>query len=422
MQRERRGDFDNVRGAVLWQSGHLDGAIDAFRTALERDPGHAEAARNLGNALREAGRLDEAISHFRLAIDIDPRDGRAHRYLVETRLDYDPVHAHNMEVTLSDPNVDRINRIELHFALATAYDRGGLWEQSFAHLHRANRLKRETLTYRESDERTLLELLRQTFNRDVVRAMRGCGNPSPLPIFIVGMPRSGTTLVEQLLAAHPDVHAAGELTAFENAFAEFRAPTADARNPSAFARELASELRELGTRYVEGIGTLARTSALRVTDKMPSNYRFAIPIHLALPRAKIVHVRRDPLDACLSCYSTNFLDGQLYSYDLTELGRYYCLYDKHMRYVRDLLPPDVLLDVDYEDLVDDFTTHARRIVEHCALPWDAACIEFWRAERPVRTASVVQVRRPLFTSSVGRAQVHLARLAPLVAALSTNGA
>jgi tetratricopeptide (TPR) repeat protein len=420
MHRDLRADQENVRGARLWQSGRLDEAIKAFRAAVQRDPDHGEAARNLGNALREAARFDEAVRYFERAIASNPLDGRAHRYLVETRASRDPEHERAMEELLLHPQLGLDDRIELHFALGAAYAFDDLSPAAFEHLHRANSLKRSTLTYSESNERLLHELLVDMFNPDIVAAARGLGNASALPIFIVGMPRSGTTLVEQLLAAHPGVQAFGELDAFERALGEFNPPASDPRNAHAFAQELGAALRDVGTRYVEGLEKLVTPSAVRATDKMPSNYRFAVAIHLALPNAKIVHVRRDPLDTCLSCYATNFVDGQYYSYDLTELGRYYCLYREHMRYVRGMLPPSVFFEVTYEDLVTDFETHARCIVEHCGLSWDASCMEFWRVERPVRSASVVQVRRPLFASSMGRAHAHAQELAPLIAALRNS--
>jgi hypothetical protein len=416
MQRNHEADLQNVRGAGLWQSGRLDEAIAAFRAALACDLEHVEATRNLGNALREQGRFEEAIRCFERVLELDRRDGRAHRYLVETRPALDAGHLRTMEALVVDPQLDLENRIELHFALATAYAQRERQVDSFAQLQIANRLKRPSVAYDESGERTLLASLRVMFGADVARVMHGRGNPSPLPVFIIGMPRSGTTLVEQVLAAHPSVRAGGELDALERAFGAFPFIAADPRDPTAFVAELATAVYEMGTRYLESV-CLPQETAMRITDKMPSNFRFAVPLHLALPAAKLVHVRRDPVDTCLSCFATNFIDGQRFSYDLAELGHYYRLYEEHMAYVRTLVPPSALLEVCYEDLVADVEQQSRRIVEHCGLPWDDACLEFWRAERPVRTASVVQVRQPIYTSSVGRARAIWSELAPLREAL-----
>ena len=410
------GEEENLLGIRCWTEGRLEEAIAAFRAALRADPSHRAAARNLGNALREDGRLDEAIEWFERAIAIDPKDGTAHRYLVETRTFVDEPHRARMETLAQDSRLDAEQRIDLHFALATALTRSGRYGRAFHYLREANALKRAGLVYDESRERLLMRSLRAMFSSGVVRRMRGCGDPSPRPVFIVGMPRSGTSLVEQILAAHPDVHAAGELEAFARCFNDLSPIAADPNDEGAFAYELAAALRDLGGRYLTCAGGGA---TLRVTDKMPSNFRFAAAIHLALPNAKIVHVRRSALDTCFSCYETHFSDGHEYAYDLRELGRYYRLYDEHMAHARALLPGNVMLDIDYEQIVGDFEASVRRIVDHCGLDWHAACLEPWRVRRPVRTASVVQVRRKIYATSVGRWKPYERELQPLIEALRT---
>ncbi len=372
--------------------------------------------RRLGIHLREVGRFDEAIACLERAIAHDPSDGSAHRYLVETRESDSDAHRAQMEALVADPSVGPDNRINLHFALGTFYDRRGLTEEAFGHWRAGNRLRRAQLAYDESADYQLMESLRAMFSPALMRSMRGCGDPSTQPVFIVGMPRSGTTLVEQMLAAHPQVCAAGELDAFERAFAEFPNITTDPRDVRGFARDLAEGFRRVGAHYLASLPAPS-PDRLRTTDKMPPNFRFVAPIHLTFPQAKIIHVRRDPRDTCLSCYTTNFDEGLFYSYDLAELGRYYRAYASHMAHARALLPADAFLEIEYEQLVTDFERSARRIVAHSGLAWDSACLEFWRAKRVVRTASVVQVRRPLFASSLGRWRAYERELRPLLEAL-----
>ena len=382
---------------------------------MDENPQQAQGARDRGVELRERGRFDEAVACFEDAIAHNPRDGAAHRYLVETRPGANTEHIAQMTALSQEPQLEPSDRIELQFALATALDRAGLYREAFAHARTANELKRATFAYDGSSDAMLLRSLRAMFGPQVMRALRGQGDPSTLPVFIIGMPRSGTTLVEQVLAAHPQVYAAGELDAFERALGFFPTIAADPRDPRAFVTELRAALRALGARYLANVRVPPH--AVRFTDKMPSNFRFAAAIAAALPNARFIHVRRDPRDTALSCYMTNFVDGQLYAYDLTELGGYYRLYREHMGAIRALLPQRVMLEVDYESLVDDFEMQARRIVEHCGLAWDPACLEFWKVDRPILTASVVQVRRRLFAGSIGRWRLYERELEPLIEAL-----
>lgn len=242
------------------------------------------------------------------------------------------------------------------------------------------------------------------------------GDPSPAPIFILGMMRSGSTLVEQILASHPAIHVAGELPAFSQVVAAMRDP-GSRHYPESVAGLDGAGLRAIGRDYVARIRKLA-PDAPHITDKMPSNYFFAGLIHLALPNARIIHTLRDPVDNCLSCFSKLFIEEQNHAYDLAELGRYYRGYEKLMAHWHGVLPPGLILDVRYEELVGDLESQARRIIAHCGLPWDARCLSFHTHSRPVRTASFSQVRQPIYSSALGRARPYDAFLGPLKAALA----
>jgi len=234
---------------------------------------------------------------------------------------------------------------------------------------------------------------------------------------VLGMPRSGTTLVEQIIASHPMVYGAGELHAFNDIILSVRGPNGNPLPFPEFVPALdASALKQFGARYVESVRKLA-PRGLRFTDKMPSNFYFVGLIHLALPNAKIIHTVRDPVDTCISCFTKLFSAEQNHTYDLGELGRYYKRYEALMAHWRRVLPRGRILDVRYEEVIDDLERQARRIISHCGLAWDEHCLSFHETKRPVRTASATQVRQPIYKSAVGRWRVYEEHLGPLLSSL-----
>jgi hypothetical protein len=242
----------------------------------------------------------------------------------------------------------------------------------------------------------------------------------------VGMPRSGSTLIEQVLASHPRVIGGGERPDFGAALRGARRREGALRDSDAFIAALSEPvLKRLAAAYLDRLVSAAagtKANPLRITDKMLDNFRHLGLIHLALPNARIIHTRRDPVDTCLSCYSKLFAAPHPYSYDLGTLGRYWRAYDRLMAHWRAVLPPGVMLEVQYEQVVADFETEARRVIAHCGLDWDDACLDFYRTERPVRTASIVQVRQPIYRSSVGRWRPDAATLRPLLEGLGLESA
>jgi hypothetical protein len=228
------------------------------------------------------------------------------------------------------------------------------------------------------------------------------------------MPRSGTTLVEQILASHPQVFGGGELELLPRLVAR-----RGDRGGVEVAGLCAATVRHLATEYLAGLRRLA-PGAARITDKMPTNFALVGFIHLALPHARIIHVRRNPIDTCVSCFATLFTRAHAYTYDLAELGRYHCAYQAMMAHWQKTLPPSVILDVEYEDVVADVNAQARRMLEHCGLPWDDVCLAFYETQRTVSTASAAQVRRPVYDTSVGRWRAYQSSLQPLLQALAID--
>jgi hypothetical protein len=322
-----------------------------------------------------------------------------------------------MERLAASDDLSPADHMQLHFALGKALSDLRQHDAAFEHLRRGNAMKRATTGYDEAAALGLFDRIEATFTPERIARMAGGGQPSAVPILVLGMPRSGTTLVEQILASHPQVHGAGELDAFDAVVRSVHGPGGERAPYPEFVPALdATAIGMIGAHYLTRLEALA-PDAPHVTDKMPSNFYFVGLVHLALPRARIIHVMRDPVDTCLSCFSKLFSAPQDHTYDLAELGRYYARYARLMAHWRKVLPPGRMLEVRYEDVVADLEGEARRITAHCGLAFDPRCLAFHRTERPVRTASATQVRQPLYRGAVGRWRPYARHLGPLLAEL-----
>jgi tetratricopeptide (TPR) repeat protein len=429
----------NGRGSALQKLGLIQEAEEALRRAILLRPDYAEAYEaeavirravalkpdlalahhNLGIVLVELGRLTEAREAAELSVTLAPREPLHFRHLGEVRkyIAGDPYLTALEALSEDEASLAIGKQIDLHFALAKAHADIGQTEEEFRRLLVGNKLKRSRVDYNEALVLGEMDRAQQVFSSEFMRATQNTGEPSTKPIFIIGMPRSGTTLIEQILASHPQVFGAGELTWFERAFGDVRSTVHGApAYPEIASRMSREHFQELGRRYLDAIRQLA-PAASRVTDKMPLNFVFAGLIHLALPNSTIIHTLRDPVDTCISCFSRLFTEGNFQTYDLAELARYYRHYEALMGHWHHVLPPGRILDVNYEDTVANVEGVARRVVSHCGLPWDKRCLDFHRTERTVRTSSATQVRRPIYASSVGRRHAYGALLEPLLAEL-----
>jgi hypothetical protein len=314
------------------------------------------------------------------------------------------------------------DRIKLRFALGKARLDAGDPDRAFIHLEQGNRLKRETFEYDSVLALQRIDAVRETFTPQLLQRFSGmgAGHPTEVPVFVIGMPRSGTTLIEQILASHPLMQGAGELLLLSRLVPGL-SPAQPYPCPPVYPPLLTEmppvRLTRLGREYESQLRELHPGKA-RVIDKAPLNFLYAGFIHLVLPNARIIHCRRDPLDTCLSCYMHTFNGDMTFAYDQTELGSYYRRYEALADHWRKVLPRERYTEVRYEDIVENFEPEARRLVEFCAMPWSEDCLGFHQSDRQVRTASAIAVRKPVYRSSVGRSRAYTPHLRPLIDALA----
>ena len=412
-------DALNVAGRIAFERHDLEAALANYRRALALKPDLPDAYNNMGNALKELGQIEAAQDAYEAANGLDPNIAGVYVNLADTKkFTRDDPHLAAMEaLAAKTEGLSKTDRRDLDFALGKAYADLQDYERSFGHYLAGNAAKRSTIDYDETVAFAVFDSIEATFTRELVAQKSGVGDPSSVPIFVIGMPRSGTTLVEQIIASHPSVYGAGELTVLnELAHSLPGSDGSGSRYPDLVPGLDASALRNIGASYVAAVRKLAPT-AERITDKMPANFYFAGLIHLALPNAKIIHCMRDPVDTCVSCFTKLFAAQQNPTYDLAELGRYYKGYERLMAHWRQVLPPQTMLEVQYEEVVADLEGQARRILAYCGLPWDKRCLSFHQTDRPVRTASATQVRQPIYKSAVGRWRVYEEYLGPLLGGL-----
>jgi tetratricopeptide (TPR) repeat protein len=409
----------NGLGNILRDLVRIEEALGCYQRAVALAPSDALLYNNIGITLTDIGDIDGACLAFERAVALAPRCGNYYRTLAGTGR-VSSVAMQSMEKLACDMvSLPENDQMELHFALGRVYEDRAQHERSFPHLVAGNRLKRRSIDYDEGAALRLLDRIRATFTAERLADGAATGVRTSRPVFIVGMPRSGTTLVEQILSSHPDVFGAGELKDLPGHIDRIFPDNGVLGFPEVVAGVTGATLRRLGTFYLAGLRSHA-PSAKKVVDKLCSNFRFIGLIHMALPDAQIIHVIRDPIDTCLSCFSREFLGQLPFTYDLAELGRYYRAYEEVMEHWRQVLPKNAMLEVRYEDVVADVEGQARRMLTYCDLEWDARCLDFHQTKRIVQTASAAQVRQPIYKTSVGRWRPDSALLKPLTDAFGVQ--
>lgn len=399
-------------GAAFGRAGAAEAALCVFDAIRQAVPACAEAAFSAGCTLRSLGRIAAAEAALSQAVQLDGQPLH-HRILAGVkRFTPDDARLGALEdMVRHEEALAPAARVDLHFALAQAYEDLGRPADVFAALARGNTLKRSMVAYDEAGQLGALAQTATHYGADVFA--RPCsGAASDVPVLVFGMPRSGSTLVEQMLASHPDVMGAGEVRTLRDAV---RGVCGD--RGLAAPRVDDDQAAAIGAAYACAL-TAKFPAARRIVDKMPGNFLYAGLMARALPQAKLIHIHRNAQDCCFSCYATLFAAGHRYAYDLGELGRYFRAYEQLMAHWRAVLPPGQMLEVPYEALVQDFPLWAKRIVAFCDLQWDARCLDFFHTPRVVSTASAVQVRQPVYTRAIGRAAAYAPWLSPLSVALA----
>lgn len=407
---------------VFMDVGRTKEALICFRRWIELDPHNYEASKFLSTALKQMGDRDEARLVLRDLLEETPKDAAAISALAEL-VDADEYDAliEKMEDLLSLFSIDAADQEKLSFALGTIYSKKQDYDRAFTYWDQANALHRKGIEYDADGFDENINKTISIFDEEMVNTNQNLGCSSNRPIFILGMPRSGTTLTEQIISSHSTVFGAGELSdmvRIVNGVTRHSRP--DWKFPDTFQGVTPEILHHLGELYVKEASLLVQGADLRFTDKMPLNFKYLGLIKMIMPNAKIIHCQRNPADVCLSIYQRSFTVTHSYSYDLGELGHYYRGYRRLMDHWRAVLPEGAFLDVRYEDTVADQEGQTRRILDFCDLEWEDACLDFHKTERIVSTASLEQVRKPMYQSSVARWKRYEKHLTPLFDALGDD--
>ena len=410
----------NLKATVLVNVGEYAQAIDLYAHLLAEYPRQAMVWLSFGHVLKTAGRQDESIRAYRRSLELVPTLAVAWWSLANLktfRFSAADVEAMRSQLARTDASTD--DRVHLEFALGKAREDAEEFEASFRHYDQANRLRRSQIHYSAAETTSLVERSLALYTREFFDARAGAGCPARDPLFIVGMPRAGSTLVEQILSSHSLVEGTMELYDMISLARslDVRGPREERlQYPDTLAALTPAELQALGARYLDRTRVQRKSSAPYFIDKMPNNFLHTGLILLALPNARIIDVRRHPLGCCFSVFKQHFARGQSFSYGLEDVGRYYRDYVELMAHFDRVLPGRVHR-VHYESLVENTESEVRALLEYCGLPFEEQCLRFYENERAVRTASSEQVRQPIFRDGLEQWRHYEPWLEPLKTAL-----
>ncbi|RPH54966.1 MAG: sulfotransferase family protein [Lysobacterales bacterium] len=412
--------YRNLKAAILARIGEIEQSIALYEAVTREYPNHPKVWMSFGHALKTSGRQDQCIDAYRRSLALSPQLGEAWWSLANLKtVSFNAADLETMEQQLGRSDLTPEDRYHFHFALGKAFEDADRYEASFEHNVRGNALRREFISYDAQENARHVQRSKALFTREFFAKRRGSGCQAADPIFIVGLPRSGSTLLEQILASHPLVEGTQELpdvVALTRELGERKNRTDASKYPEALAPLGSEELRALGERYLRQTRVQRKTGAPFFIDKMPNNWAHVGLIHLMLPNAKIIDARRHPLACCLSGYKQHFARGQHFTYSLEDIGNYYRDYVELMAHIDAVLPGRVHRVI-YEEMVEDVESEVRRVLAYCGLPFDERCLRFYENERAVRTASSEQVRRPIYREGLDQWRNYEPWLEPLKSAL-----
>jgi tetratricopeptide (TPR) repeat protein len=410
----------NLKAAILGRTGDFDESIALYRAVLADYPRQPKVWMSLGHALKTAGQTAPSIEAYRRCIELAPEFGEVWWSLANLKtFRFSAAEIATMRTQLERADLTNDDRFHFHFSLGKALEDNGEYADSFEHYAQGNKLRRKLIRYDAADNEAHVERSKRLFTREFFAGHSGTGCEAPDPIFVVGLPRSGSTLIEQILASHSQVEGTQELpdiTMIARIVGNRTTRPEGSAYPRALAKYSAAELRAFGEQYLAQTRIQRKTAAPFFIDKMPNNFAHVGLIHLILPNAKIVDARRHPMGCCFSCFKQHFARGQNFTYELGEIGRYYRNYVELMAHFDAVLPGRVHR-VFYENMVDDTEGEVRRLLAYCGLPFEDSVLRFHENQRAVRTASSEQVRQPIFRDGVDQWRHYEPFLAPLAEAL-----
>jgi tetratricopeptide (TPR) repeat protein len=399
----------NLKAATLGRLGEFEEAMRLYEGVLQRAPNQPKVWMSYGHMLKTVGRQAEGVAAYRKAIAFAPTLGEAWWSLANLKtVKFDDADIRAMKGALESAALSDVDRLHLEFALGKAMHDSAQPDEAFGHYAMGNALRLKLHPYRGEEIKRLVDESIAAFTAEAFVRPGGCGSSDP--IFIVGMPRAGSTLIEQILSSHSQVEGTSELPDLPAVARQ------DGRYPASALKLSESERRERGEEYLKRASVQRRTARPFFIDKLPNNWMYVPYIQLVLPNAKIIDARRHPMACCFSNFRQQFARGQDFTYDLQDVGRYYSDYARLMAHVDSVLPGRVHR-VFYERMVDDTEAEVRALLAYCGLDFEPACLEFHKTERAVRTASSEQVRRPIYRDSTEEWRAYEARLAPLKSAL-----
>ena len=406
-------------GTIYTRMGEHGRARDWYRKAILNKPNHPPYMLNFANNLVYHGEIGDAEEMLRKIIAIDENNPQAHWVLANARKATGREHVEQMRTQLASHKQHPRLEAFYHYAIGKELEDLQAWDDAFEAFHRGADVRRKTVEYDEASEIEMFEFLEQRFTVDWVED-GSTGHDTNAPIFVLGQPRTGTTLIERIITSHSEVHSAGELQQFGMAVRRLSEHTDPRRfSKQLFESALGLDCARVGSVYMESTKRVQGDTP-RFVDKLPQNYLYIPMILKALPNARIVHLTRDPMDACFASYKQLFADAYLHSYDLKEMARHHCRYRRLMDVWRERFGAR-FLDISYEETVSDIEPNARRLIEFLDLPWEDACLRFHEQRHAVSTASAVQVREPAHTRSIGRWRKYEDQLQPMRMVLEQHG-
>ena len=408
--------YKNLKAAILARLGDYPQAIDIYSALLAAHPNQPKIWMSYGHALKTNGREADSIDAYNRSIELQPGLGEAYWSLANLKtVRFTPAQIESMREQLKRTDLTDEDRYHLYFAMGKALEDAGVYAESFEHYSLGNSLRRAGITHSADETTAQTQRSKSLFTSDFFARRRGYGHPSNAPIFIVGLPRAGSTLIEQILSSHSQVEGTMELPdipALARAVTRNARQEGEARYPEPLADLTEEDCHALGERYLAGTAIQRKSQAPFFIDKLPNNFAHLGLIQLALPNARIIDARRHPLGCCFSGFKQHFARGQNFTYSLEDIGRYYHDYVVLMSHFDKLLPGRVHR-VFYEDMIQDTEAEVRRLLEYCGLPFEANCLRFYENERAVRTASSQQVRQPIYRGGLDQWRHYEPWLQPL---------